>query len=211
FNCALFRVHPKTHEFQLVCEGTSNPWGLIWDPDGNAIVSTCHWAKDHIFHFVESGYYQRQAGAYPAHTMKIGSISDHGHQMTAYCGLAYLDSPAYPEPYRNKLYLGNIHGGCVNVDVLSRHGSTYVSRAGEDFLTAHDAWFMPVAQTVGPDGCLYILDWYDRYHCSQDARRDPEGVDRLKGRLYRVRHDTTPPSQPFDLAREDDAALVRRL
>ena len=45
---------------------------------------------------------------------------------------------------------------------------------------------MPVVQKTGPDGCLYILDWYDRYHCYQDANRDPDGIDRLKGRLYRV-------------------------
>ena len=40
---------------------------------------------------------------------------------------------------------------------------------------------MPVAQKVGPDGCMYILDWYDRYHCYQDANRDPAGIDRLHG------------------------------
>ena len=64
--------------------------------------------------------------------------------------------------------------------------------AEPDFLTANDAWFMPVAQKTGPDGCLYILDWYDRYHCYQDANRDPDGIDRLKGRLYRVRYRDTP-------------------
>ena len=51
---------------------------------------------------------------------------------------------------------------------------------------------MPVVQKTGPDGCLYILDWYDRYHCYQDANRDPAGIDRLKGRLYRVRYKDTP-------------------
>src|SRR5207244_6117313 len=89
-------------------------------------------------------------------------------------------------PYRNKLYMGNIHGGCINVDKLQRDGSTYFATGEPDFLTANDAWFMPVVQKTGPDGCLYILDWYDRYHCYQDANRDPAGIDRLKGRLYRV-------------------------
>jgi putative heme-binding domain-containing protein len=70
---------------------------------------------------------------------------------------------------------------------------------------------MPVAQKVGPDGCLYILDWYDRYHCYQDANRDPAGIDRLKGRLYRVRYRDSPRAPRFDLATEDDEALVRRL
>ncbi|QDV37350.1 PVC-type heme-binding CxxCH protein [Tautonia plasticadhaerens] len=211
FTCAMWRVHPRTREFQVVCEGTSNPYGLAWDPEGAAIVEACHWAKDHLFHFVETGYYKRQAGAYPPYTIRLGSITDHGHQMTAYCGLAYLDSDAYPEEYRDRLYTGNIHGGCINVDRLERDGSTYVARAEPDFLNANDAWFMPVAQKVGPDGCLYVLDWYDRYHCYQDANRDPEGIDRLKGRLYRVRYEDTPRAPVFDLGSEDDEALIARL
>ena len=80
-----------------------------------------------------------------------------------------------------------------------------------DFLTANDAWFMPVVQKTGPDGCLYILDWYDRYHCYQDAGRDPQGIDRLKGRLYRVRYKDTPRAAPFDLAKETDEQLIARL
>ena len=211
FTCALWRVHPRTREFQVVAEGTSNPYGIAWDSEGSAIVEACHWANDHLFHFVETGYYQRQAGAYPPYTIRLGSITDHGHQKTAYCGLVYLDSDAYPEKYRERLYTGNIHGGCINSDVLVRDGSTYIARAEPDFLTANDAWFMPVAQKVGPDGCLYVLDWYDRYHCYQDANRDPAGIDRLKGRLYRVRHGATPRSPRFDLASEGDESLIRRL
>jgi putative heme-binding domain-containing protein len=211
FTCAMWRIHPLTREFQVFCEGTSNPWGLAWDPEGSALVSACHWANDHVFHFVETGYYQRQAGPYPPHTMKIGSITNHSHQKTAYCGLCYFDSDAYPERYRGRLYMGNIHGGCINVDVLRRAGSSYLSNGEPDFLTANDAWFMPVAQKVGPDGCLYILDWYDRYHCYQDANRDPQGIDRLRGRLYRVRYQNTPRAPNFDLARESDEQLVRRL
>jgi putative heme-binding domain-containing protein len=211
FTCALWRVHPRTRRFQVVCEGTSNPYGIAWDPAGSALVEACHWANDHLFHFVETGSYKRQAGAYPPYAMVLGSITDHSHQKTAYCGLAYFDSEAYPESYRDRLYTGNIHGGCINSDRLARDGSTYRARAEPDFLTAHDAWFMPVAQKVGPDGCLYVLDWYDRYHCYQDANRDPEGIDRLKGRLYRVRYGDSPRAPRFDLAREGDAELIQRL
>ena len=68
---------------------------------------------------------------------------------------------------------------------------------------------MPVAQKTGPDGCLYVLDWYDRYHCYQDANRDPQGIDRLQGRLYRIRYKGTPPAGKFDLGKESDDQLDR--
>ncbi len=67
------------------------------------------------------------------------------------------------------------------------------------------------SRKTGPDGCLYILDWYDRYHCYQDAGRDPQGIDRLKGRLYRVRYKDSPRAAPFDMARESDDRLIERL
>jgi putative heme-binding domain-containing protein len=211
FTCAMYRVSPRTREFQVVCEGTSNPWGLAWDLEGSAIVSACHWANDHLFHFVETGYYKRQAGPYPPYSIRLGSITTHSHQKTAYCGLAFLDSDAYPEPYRERFYLGNIHGNAINCDVLRRDGSTYIASAEPDLLAANDVWFMPVAQKVGPDGCLYVLDWYDRYHCYQDANRDAAGIDRLKGRLYRIRHERSPRPPRFDLASETDEALIDRL
>jgi len=209
FTCALFRIHPRTREFQVFAQGTSNPWGVAWDDQGSAFVSAC--VIDHLWHLAESAYYIRQGGPYPPFTSPMHSIVKHKHQKAAYCGIHYFDSDAYPPQYRQRLYMGNIHGNGINVDVLARDGSTYTGEAAADFLSANDAWFMPVVQKTGPDGCLYILDWYDRYHCYQDARRDPEGIDRLKGRLYRVRYQNTPHAKKFDLAKESSGQLLDRL
>jgi putative heme-binding domain-containing protein len=209
FTCAIFRIHPKTRIFEVWCEGTSNPWGIAIDPEGSFFSSAC--VIDHLWHLVETGYYLRQGGPYPPFTWPIGSIVDHQHQKAAYCGIHYFDGPAYPEEYRGRLYMGNIHGNAINVDTLERNRSTYKAEAAPDFLRANDSWFMPVAQKTGPDGCLYILDWYDQYHCYQDANRDPEGIDRLKGRLYRVRYGETPRRTGFDLAKSSDDELIKLL
>src|SRR2546423_459950 len=117
FTCALFRIHPKTREFQLFCEGTSNPWGVAWDNEGSAFVSAC--VIDHLWHLTETGYYHRQGGAYPPFVWKLGSIVKHKHQKAAYCGIHFFDSDAYPPEYRDKLYMGNIHGGCINTHELT--------------------------------------------------------------------------------------------
>ncbi len=208
--CCMWRVHPRTWEFELYAEGTSNPWGIAFDPEGEAFVSAC--VIDHLWHIAETGYYHRQGGPYPPHTWKIESIVDHKHQKAAYCGLEYFDSPAYPDEYRDRLYMGNIHGGCINVDVLEKRGSTYHAKPAPDFLTANDAWFMPIDQRVGPDGFLYVLDWYDRYHCYQDANADPAGIDRLHGRIYRVRYgDEKQPLPTFDLTKKTDDELIEML
>ena len=204
---ALYRIHPRTREFQVFCEGTSNPWGIAFNEEGDAFISAC--VIDHLWHLTETGYYHRQGGPYPPFTWKMESIVQHKHQKAAYCGIHYYDSDAYPEQYRKKLYMGNIHGACLNVDRVERSGATYRGFGEDDFLSANDAWFMPVVQKTGPDGSLYVLDWYDRYHCYQDANRDPAGIDRLKGRLYRVRYKDTPRTKPdFNLARANDQSLI---
>ena len=209
FTCAMFRIHPRTRKFELFCEGTSNPWGIAFDAEGSAFVSAC--VIDHLRHLTESGYYLRQGGPYPPHTWWGDSIVKHKHQMAAYCGIEYFDSAAYPDAYREKLYMGNIHGGCINVDRIARSGATYEGFGEPDFLTANDVWFMPVAQKVGPDGCLYVLDWYDRYHCYQDASADPKGVDRGHGRLYRVVYGERPKKTIADIHALSNDELVRAL
>lgn len=238
FTCAMWRIHPRTREFQVFAEGTSNPWGIAINDTGDFFISAC--VIDHLWHIVESAYYVRQGGPYPAHTWPMESIVDFTHQKAAYCGITWYDSDAYPEEYRHVLYMGNIHGGCINADVLERNGSSYrgaphpgfpapegafegdeyhtVAKIGEgddarlaDFLTANDPWFMPVVQKTGPDGCLYILDWYDRYHCYQDANADPAGIEREKGRLYRVRYQDAPHVQPTDYAERPERELVAHL
>jgi putative heme-binding domain-containing protein len=209
FTCAMFRINPRTREFEVFCEGTSNPWGIAFDPHGSAFVSAC--VVDHLWHLTETGYYQRQGGPYPPFTWILPSIVHERHQKAAYCGLLYMDTDAFPEKYRDKLIMGNIHGNCLNVDSLRRNGSTYTASNEPDFLTANDAWFMPVSQKIGPDGCLYVLDWYDQYHCYQDAQRDPNGIDRRRGRLYRISYKGTPHAGKIDLGKESDAQLVERL
>lgn len=209
FTCALFRIHPRTRKFELFCEGTSNPWGVAFDTEGSAFVSAC--VIDHLWHLTESAYYVRQGGPYPPHTWWADSIVKHKHQMAAYCGIEYFDSDAYPIEYRNKLYMGNIHGGCINVDRIERAGATYRGTGEPDFLTANDVWFMPVAQKVGPDGCLYVLDWYDRYHCYQDASADPQGVDRGHGRLYRIVYKDRPRPRHADVSQLNDQELIHAL
>ncbi|MDA1179387.1 MAG: c-type cytochrome, partial [Planctomycetota bacterium] len=235
FTCALWRVHPITREFQVFAEGTSNPWGLVVNDEGDFFVSAC--VVGHLWHLVESAYYVRQGGSYPAHVWPLPSIVQHAHQQAAYCGMAWFDTDAYPNDYRRMLLMGNIHGGCINADRITRDRSSYqgsahpgfparadawdkdehdvIRKVGEanrpqlaDFLSANDPWFMPVAQFTGPDGHFYVLDWYDRYHCYQDALADPDGIERGRGRLYRVRFGDTRPQPAEDLGKQTDSELT---
>ena len=131
--------------------------------------------------------------------------------MAAYAGLCLYDADQFPPEYRGTLFMGNLHGSAINRDTLTRDGSTYVQHNATDFIGANDDWFMPVSQKIGPDGCLYIIDWYDKYHCYQDAGRDPQGVDRSLGRIYRISYGDPPPYPTFDLQKMSGPELIKLL
>ena len=114
-------------------------------------------------HLAETGYYLRQGGPYPPFTSPMGSIVRHKHQKAAYCGLHFFDSDAYPPEYREKLYMGNIHGGCLNCDELTRDGSTYFAKPRPDFLTANDVWFTENTDAVALIGEYTANGTLDEY------------------------------------------------
>ena len=209
FTCAIWRWHPVTKKFELFAQGTSNPWGLDYNRQGDWFVSCC--VIDHLFHMTQSGYYTRQGGPYPPQTHPLPSITTQRHQAAAYAGVCIYDAEQFPPEYRNTLFMGNLHGSAVNRDTLTRNGATYTQHNAPDFIQANDAWFMPVSQKIGPDGCLYIMDWYDKYHCYQDAGRDPQGVDRIKGRIYRISYGDAPPVPAFDLQKMSTDELLKLL
>lgn len=185
-NAAVARFHPRTKKFEVFAEGTSNPWGVDFDRYGNAFISAC--VIDHLFHIAPGGSYQRQAGApsNPYTYELLPSIVDHKHHMAAYCGICIYEGDQFPEEYRGRVFMGNIHQNAINHDRLIPNGSSFKAVAEKDFLTTSDGWFRPVSQQVGPDGALWIADWYDKYPCYQNAMADPEGVDREYGRIWRV-------------------------
>jgi putative membrane-bound dehydrogenase-like protein len=183
---AVARYQPRTKQFEVFADGTSNPWGVDFDRYGNAFVSAC--VIDHLFHMAPGGIYVKQGGPplNPYSYQLLPSIVEHKHYMAAYAGIQVYQGNQYPPEWQGEVLFGNIHQNAVNHDRLARNGSSFKANAEKDFLTTSDGWFRPVSEQVGPDGALWIADWYDKYPCYQNAQADPEGVDRERGRIWRV-------------------------
>ncbi len=218
-DAAVARYNVQTKKFEVYADGTSNPWGVDFDRAGNAFLSAC--VIDHMFHMAPGGIYVRQGGQpmFPYAYQLLPSIVDHRHKMAAYAGIQVYLGDQWPAEHYGTIFCGNLHDNAVHQDTLTPNGSTFKSSFKQDFIRANDGWFMPVSQQVGPDGALWIMDWYDKYPCYQNARADPEGVDREHGRIWRVVHTGNEkgkavPSRPqrdMDLAKLTTAQLVERL
>ena len=190
------RYHPGQKRFEVFSDGTSNPWGVDFDARGHAFLSAC--VIDHLFHMLPGGLYARQGGS-PPHRFgyeRLSSIVDHKHQRAAYCGVQVYQGDQYPETWRGHVFMGNIHGNCINRDRLVPRGCSFTAHAEQDFLRSSDGWFRPVSIQTGPDGALWIADWYDKFPCYQNAKADPEGVDRTYGRIWRVVYVGTEAGKP---------------
>ncbi|MEO6182161.1 MAG: PVC-type heme-binding CxxCH protein, partial [Verrucomicrobiota bacterium] len=218
-NAAVARFHPVTKKFEIYADGTSNPWGVDFDKYGNAFVSAC--VIDHLFHMAPGGIYERQGGVpgNPYAYELLPSIVKHTHHRAAYCGICIYQGDNFPEEYRGRVFMGNIHQNAINHDRLIPNGSSFNAVAEKDFLTTTDGWFRPVSEQVGPDGALWIADWYDKYPCYQNAKADPEGVDRERGRIWRAVYTGkdagkkmgSRPDAKMDLAKLSDAELIKVL
>ncbi len=185
-SAAVARYQPRTKQFEVFADGTSNPWGVDFDRCGNAFVSAC--VIDHLFHIAPGGIYVRQGGtpANPYSYELLPSIVNHKHFMAAYAGIQVYQGSQFPSEWQGEVLFGNIHQNAINHDHLTPNGSSFKAAAEKDFLTTSDGWFRPVSEQVGPDGALWIADWYDKYPCYQNAKADPAGVDRERGRIWRV-------------------------
>ncbi len=218
-DAAVARFHPVTKKFQIFADGTSNPWGVDFDKAGNAFVSAC--VIDHLFHMAPGGIYQRQGGTpgNPYAYELLPSIVDHKHHMAAYCGINIYQGDNFPKEYSGNVFMGNIHQNAVNHDRLTPNEASFKATAEKDFVTTTDGWFRPVVQNVGPDGTLWIADWYDKYPCYQNAQADPGGVDRERGRIWRVIYTGAEtgkkmgsrPDAKMDFGTLDTKALIKTL
>jgi putative membrane-bound dehydrogenase-like protein len=173
-------------EFEVFADGTSNPWGCDYDAAGNFFVSAC--VIDHFFHMAPGGIYVRQGGApeNPYAYEQLPSIVKHKHFRAAYAGVQIYQGGRYPADTHGHAFIGNIHDNAIHEEVLTPVGATFKCEPRRDFLRANDGWFRPVSTQTGPDGFLWIMDWCDKYPCYQNAKANPEGVDRERGRIWRV-------------------------
>lgn len=222
-NCAVWRYHPTKHIFERFAEGTSNPWGIDFDANGQCIIECC--VIPHLFHMVQGGHFQRQAGSdfNPFVYDDIKTIADHVHWAGdrgphagngrsaaaggghAHAGLLVYQGDNFPPEWRGKVYMNNIHGACINEDVLERKGSGFVGHHAPNFINFNDTWSQIINLETGPEGAVYMIDWYDKNQCHHN---DPKGHDKTNGRIFRISYGD-PKFERVDLQKKSDDELIQ--
>jgi putative heme-binding domain-containing protein len=193
--------------------GRVNPFGLMFDPLGNLYSSDCEtWP---IYELLRGGYYP--SFGIPDDGLGFApAMMDHKHGSTAIAGIVYYAATNFPAEFRDNIFVGNVMTCRIDRDSLEKHGSTSIAREQPDFLSCDDPWFRPVDLELGPDGALYMADFYNRIIGHYEVPLDNPGRDRERGRVWRIRYVGTNgaaalPPPHFDLSNESVAELIWQL
>jgi putative membrane-bound dehydrogenase-like protein len=199
-NCGVWRYHPVSRIVESVCYGTTNPWGLDYDQNGQFFMTNN--VQGHLWHCLPGAHFKRMYGQdFNPHFYELMDMTaDHYHWDTtrkwnesrdgvandlggghSHVGGLIYQGTNFPAEYRGKMFMCNTHGRRINVNRLERHGSGFVGKREPDFMLVKSPWFRGVDIKVGPDGSMYIADWSDNGEC-----HDHDGIHRTSGRIYRI-------------------------
>jgi putative membrane-bound dehydrogenase-like protein len=213
FQQGLWRYQPKTKRFELFSEGGGNTYGLDFDKHGQAIAGT-NWGGFAMLHQMQGAYYIKGFSKHgPLHNPHTYGYFDHvpytgfkGGHVT--CGGIVYQADAYPPQYRDQYIAANLLSNCVNWHKLEPVKSSFKASHGGEMIEANDPWFRPIDCLQGPDGSVYIVDFYDR----RAAHLDPvDNWDKTNGRVYKLEYQGTPKVPAFDLRKKTSVELVELL
>ncbi len=213
FQQGIWRFHLHTKKFELFSEGGGNTYGLDFDRNGQVIAGT-NYGNFAMLHQMQGAYYVKGFAKHgPLHNAHTYGYFNHvpytgfkGGHVT--CGGVVYQADVYPQQYRDQYIAANILSNDIYWHKMEAVGSSFKASHGGEIIEANDPWFRPVDCLQGPDGCVYVVDFYDR----RAAHLDPvDNWDKTNGRVYRIEYNGGPKYPAFDMRKKTTAELVELL
>ncbi|MFP6620230.1 MAG: PVC-type heme-binding CxxCH protein, partial [Pirellulaceae bacterium] len=172
------QLHPLLDDFM----GPGNPWGVAFDAWGQVF------SVDGA-----GGVTYLSPGQIPStHRLRLKTIGQPG----GYCGIGYLDGRHLPASMHGDFVVGDFKSNRIKRFSVKEDGAGFSLTWKDPLLESRHRNFRPVDVKVGPDGAVYVVDWYNPITCHQDdAYRHPDR-DKAHGRIWRIsttKPNTTPP------------------
>ncbi len=202
---------PRVSDFEVITPTSNNTWGLGFSETGDVFCSTAN--NQHLVHMaIPNRYFESVRGW---HGVGSAGIEDHKRvhpiasdfrQMdwhggfTAAAGCEVYTARSFPPEYWNRaVFVCEPTARLVHIDWLVPNGSGFIARDGWNLVASTDPWFGPVDAKVGPDGAVWILDWYNyiiQHNPTPAGFKTGRGNayetplrDQTHGRIYRVVYD----------------------
>jgi putative membrane-bound dehydrogenase-like protein len=233
FSQGVWRMKPDGTDFEFLTSTSNNTWGLGLSETGEVFASTAN-NQHSVFLGVPNRYFEAVRGwhglgsagiedhkKFHPVTDKIRQVDFHGG-FTAAAGHALYTARSFPEEYWNKAaFVCEPTGHLVHTDWLVPKGSGFVARDGWNILASDDEWTAPICAEVGPDGALWVIDWYNyivQHNPTPKGFETGKGAayvtplrDKTHGRIYRIVYKGAKPSPKVDFTKADEKELVATL
>jgi putative membrane-bound dehydrogenase-like protein len=233
FGQGFFRFKPDGSKLEFLRSTNNNSWGVGFSEEGVLFGSTAN-GNPSVHLPIANRYYERVrgwssavlrgiAGNAPMHpiTDKVRQVDYHGH-FTAGAGHALYTARTYPRVYWDRTaFVAEPTGHLVATFTIEPNGASYRSRNAWNLLASDDEWTSPIMAEVGPDGHVWVIDWYNyivQHNPTPAGFKTGRGSayvtplrDKTHGRIYRLVYKAAPPAPPFSLAGASPDKLVQTL
>jgi putative heme-binding domain-containing protein len=174
----IWRFRPHSLELEVFCKGMCNPWGHAFDRWGQSF-GTDGAGGDGIHFLMPGGTYP----SFPSGDRFFPGLNP-GHPK--YCSLEIVSGRHFPDDWQGNFVTNDFRANRVVRFAISDDGAGFSSKQLPDLITSTDRAFRPIDVRMGPDGALYIADWYNPIINHGEVGFRDERRDKTHGRIWRV-------------------------
>ena len=208
----IWRYHPGTKIFEIYSEGGGNTFSVEIDGVGRVFSGTNN-GNTRGMHYAQGGYAKKNWGKHGPLTNPYAfgyyeHMRHQGFKERFSQTFAIYDGGAFPAKYNHAIVAANSLHNRVLASRLIPDTSTFRTEDMPPLVLTSDRWFRPVDCKVGPDGAVYLADWYDSRLTHVDPR---DNWHKSSGRIYRLKAKGAKPIKPFDLSKLSSHELVETL
>ena len=218
FGQGIFRFKPDGSKLEFVRSSNNNTWGLGLTEDNIIIGSTAN-GNASMYMPIANRYYEAVNGwsaarletvadsqrFYPL-TEKVRQVDFHG-RYTAGSGSGIYTARHFPREYWNRAqFVAEPTGHLLGRFYLERRGADFIAHNARNFAASDDEWASPIYAEVGPDGALWVVDWYNYiiqhnptprgFRTGRGAAYETPLRDKTHGRIYRITYQPPAASAP---------------
>ncbi|MDR3635859.1 MAG: ThuA domain-containing protein [Isosphaeraceae bacterium] len=233
FRQGFFRFKPDGSKLEFLRSTNNNSWGVGISEEGLLFGSTANGCPS-VYMPIPNRYYESVRGMAPSVlpniadsnrffpiTANVRQVDWHGG-FTAGAGSALYTARTYPKQYWNKTaFVAEPTGHLVATFTLHPDGTDFHSHNAWNLVASDDEWTSPILAEVGPDGQVWVIDWYnfivqhnptpEGYKTGKGAAYETPLRDKTHGRIYRIVATDGKPSERPRLSKDDPAGLFAAL
>ncbi len=234
FGQALFKFRPDGSKMEWITSTSNNTWGMGFNEAGDIFGSTANsahgWyvAIPHRYFSGTLGMGQDNGGHGTDSHKDMKTITPRVRQVdvfggyTAAAGQNFYTARAFPKKYWNQIaFVSEPTGHVLHQNLMVKNGTDYQDKEAFNLLAGADEWVAPVFAEVGPDGAVWVADWYsfiiqhnpkpDGFEMGVGNAYETDLRDYTHGRLYRIAYKQAPVYKPITLSKNNPDELLLTL